>query len=114
MRAYVGAIDPELKRDRDKAAAADAEILAAALSEEEQARSSSLYYVLVQLAQDKALKKVRPSPEGNGLEAWRLFNAEWELRVRGRFGAVLSEILATEFSDPLVQTIEQWETEIKR
>ena len=53
LRAYIGAIDPKLKRDMDKAAAADVEIRASDLTEEEQARSSSLYYVLVLLSRTR-------------------------------------------------------------
>ena len=68
LRAYIGAIDPTLRVDMDRAAVAADAVRHESLSADMASRSASLYYVLVLLSMDKALRKVRSSPEGNGLE----------------------------------------------
>ena len=73
-----------------------------------------LYYILVLRVTEKALNKLRTVEAGNGLEVWRVFQHEWEPRVRGRFGGLLQQLISARFEGDVIAALDRWETAVKK
>ncbi len=69
--------------------------------------------MLVMSTKGKAFRKLRSAPEGNGMEAWRLMNVEWEPRQQQRYAALLTNIIRAGFPEPSTASIETWEEHVK-
>ena len=76
--------------------------------------NGQLYYVLVLLVKGAAMKKAKSAPVGHGAEVWRLLACEYELKQRRRFQAKLSGGLRTKLPDPLSESIDGFERQIKQ
>ena len=69
-----------------------------AMSSGDQWEAKKLNYMLITLCKDDAAMKRRTNPDkGNGLEAWRIFYAEWEPQLQTRFGNPFLTILNRTF-----------------
>ena len=66
-RAYIGAVSPRMKLLMDHAQTSDIP-LAPPGDEEDQKQNTQLYFIMVIVVKDQALRKVRMAPEGHG--AW--------------------------------------------
>ena len=111
FKAYCGAISGDLRKLMEYSATSVNPIGHDPGNEE---HSRSLYYMLVMSCREKALKKLRSVLEGHGLEAWRIFNLEWEPRQQQRFTAMLTSILRAELEDPIESSLDSWEDLIRR
>ena len=78
------------------------------------AQAKTLYYVLVQVCEGRALGVVKSAPVCNGLETWRLLKREFEPPLPGRHTALLQGILtpAWNTSKPIMPQVEEWERSI--
>eukprot|EP00969_Alexandrium_andersonii_P331632 14656611-Alexandrium_andersonii.AAC.1 len=56
-------------------------------------------FALVMLCEGAATTIIRQVPEGQGLEAWRLFYAEFEPKLPGRSLGLLKTVMTYKFSD---------------
>lgn len=68
-----------------------------AMNPDEELRRREPDHILVQLVKGKALRVIRASPAGDGLEAWRLLVKTNELIARGRALGLLNSVLKPTF-----------------
>ena len=78
--------------------------------------SRTLYHVLVQSCEGRALGVVKSSPRFNGLETWRLLKREFEPPLPGRHTALLQGLLTPSWnaSKPIMPQVEEWERSVSR
>ena len=83
-----------------------------------QSLSTHLYHMLVMMLSDQALEIVRNSPEGVGVEVWRMLLWEYEPGVGMRYGAMLQSLLKRRFGEhdetDLAREIESCERDISQ
>ena len=115
LRAYIGAISPELLTSMQQAEAEVTPISQAALAAPEAARSTQLYFILVMLLEGRAQDKVPRVAHGAGLELWRLIVQEYEGKQPSRQAGMLQAILSYTFDvHNLNNSLERWERMVKQ
>ena len=85
MRAYIGAISPDLLTAMVQAESEATPIVQTSLDAANQQRSTQLYFILVMLLEGRTQDKVPRVSHGSGLELWRLLATEYKassLRAR--------------------------------
>ena len=84
--------------------------------EDAKTASRTLFHLLVQTTEGKALKLLRACPRNNGAEAWRLLKSEYEPAIAGRFAAVLQSLLSPTFAPnrDFLEQLTEWETAVTK
>ena len=115
LRAYMGAISPELLTAMQAAEAETSPIVQSALPAESAAKSTQLYFILVMLLEGRAQDKVPRVQHGAGLELWRLIAQEYEGKQPSRQAGMLQSILSYSFDiNALSASLEKWERMVKQ
>lgn len=107
FKAYCGAVSHDMSELMKSVVLTNIEVAMGGLTAVQEQFSKFLYYMIVMLVVEgsPAYAKVRGCPEGNGLEAWRRFHAEFEPQVRGRFQSMLQGLMAAKFGTVALQNI---------
>lgn len=118
-RSYLALLSVEYQEYLGRSEVADLEQLA--LSQQgDQARSHSwtLFNVLVQSVEGRALSVLMNVEAGNGLLAWRTLVDTYEPRIGGRWTSMLMGIIGPQWSnvteEAFLETLEAWEVMIRR
>ena len=115
MRAYIGAISPDLLAAMVAAESETGPIVQSSLDQANQQRSTQLYFILVMLLEGRAQDKVPRVGHGAGLELWRLLAAEYEGKQPSRQAGMLQSILSYSFDvNNLNGSLERWERQVKQ
>ena len=76
--------------------------------------TAQLYYILVMLMKGAAMKKARTAIAGHGAEVWRLLCLEYEPKQRRRFQAMLANVLRARLPEPLGESLDAFERQVKQ
>ena len=115
--AYCGAVEIDLQTEMRKAVTVSDpnQTLNMNLNTMQKQLSQTLYYILVMLMEDGALKKLEHVGEGEGLRAWRKLNDDFEPDVGGRHAGKLIQLMNTSFSGAdIMSQLDGFETECNR
>ena len=99
MRQSFAAVDEELYREfLDVEANPLREMPLAGMNEPQKRRARQLSFMLTMHTKDRALRMItKHSDPANGFEIWRRFLQEWEPAHRGRYRAILMQLLQFPF-----------------
>lgn len=111
---FVGAVNQDLAACIEQAGNRSETILLASLGEKEKGYARTIWYMLTLLLTDKAEDFLDNVEKGNGLEAWRRLVTEFAPKTKGRYQAMLTEILNTHFTQAIHAELESWEGKIKQ
>ena len=116
MRQHISAVDEELHVELvDVEANPLRELPLAGMNEPQKKRARQLAFMLTMHTKDRALQIItKLSDPANGFEIWRRFLEEWELAHRGRFRAMLMQLLQFSFAGDRGQALEEWERLVRQ
>ena len=112
FRAYAAAVSTDIANIM-RHAEGIADVCAQFPEEQQQQSNAQLYYVLVMLVKGSAMKKARTAPTGHGAEVWRLLCLEYEPKQRRRFQAMLANLLRSKLAEPLGESLDNFERQVK-
>jgi hypothetical protein len=104
LMTYIGGASPALRHAIKVAQAQTASPVLAGMSPQATAMAGELFVILVMQTKEKARRICRSSEEGNGFQAWRLLQTEYELVGPGKELLILIDIVSLKFSDALGET----------
>ena len=103
---------------RAENAATAEDIALSAQGDQARAHSWTLFNVLVQSVEGRALSVLMNVEQGNGLLAWRLLQETYEPRIGGRWTSMLMGIIGPNWStvkeEDFLESLESWEVTIRR
>ena len=110
MRQYIAAVDEELYLELVNVDANPLrEMPLAGMNEPRKRRARQLAFMLTLHTKDRALQMItKLSDPENGFEIWRRFLEEWEPAHRGRYRAMLVQLLQFPFTGDRGQALEEW------
>ena len=104
MRQYIAAVDEELYLELVNVEANPLrEMPLAGMNEPQKRRARQLAFMLTMHTKDRALQKI-----------WRRFLEEWEPAHRGRYRAMLMQLLQFPFVGDRGQALEEWERFVRQ
>ena len=108
MRQYTAAVDEELFEElSDVEASPLRKVPSAGMSDPQKRRARHLAFMLTMHTKDRALQMItKVSDPANGFEIWRRFLEEWEPAHRGRYRAMLVQLLQFPFTGDGIQALE--------
>ena len=87
----------------------------AGMNEPQKRRARQLAFMLTMHTKDRALQMItKLSDPANGFEIWRRFLEEWEPAHRGRYRAMLMQLLQFPFVGDRGQALEEWERLVRQ
>ena len=85
------------------------------MSEPQQRRARQLAFILTMHTRDRALQMItKLSDPANEFEIWRRFLEEWEPAHRGRYRAMLMQLLQFPFMGDRGQALEEWDRLVRQ
>ena len=116
MRQYIAAVDEELYLELVHVEANPLrEMPLAGMNEPQKRRARQLAFMLAMHTKDRALQiTTKLSDPSNGFEIWRRFLEEWEPAHRGRYRAMLMQLLQFPFTGDRGQALEEWERLVRQ
>ena len=116
MRQYIAAVDEELYLELVSVEANPLrEIPLAGMNEPQKRLARQLAFMLTMRTKDRALQMItKLSDPANGFEIWRRFLEEWEPAHRGRYRAMLMQLLQFPFVGDRGQALEEWERVVRQ
>ena len=116
MRQYIAAVDEELYLELVIVEADPLrEMPFAGVNEPQKRRAWQLAFMLTMHTKDRALQMItKLSDPANGFEIWRRFLEEWERAQRGRYRAMLMQLLQFPFVGDRGQALEEWERLVRQ
>ena len=85
------------------------------MSDVQEKRVKQLAFMLMMHTKNRAIKMItRLSDPVNGLEIWRRFLEEWEPENRGRYRAMLMQLLQCPLTESRGQALEEWERPVRQ
>ena len=116
MRQYIAAVDEELYLELVNVEANPLrEMPLAGMNEPQKRRARQLAFMLTMHTKDRALQMItKLSDPANGFEIWRRFLEEWEPAHRGRYRAMLMQLLQFPFVGDRGQALEEWERLVRQ
>ena len=115
MRAYCAVMATRMSELMGSASKQDQEIRQDAMTPNDAAHSTNLYYMLSLLTDGEALDVVQNSPVVNGMEVWRRTVMRWEPKVPSSFRGLLQAILFPRLDIPgsdVTQLLTAWEKQV--
>ena len=119
-KSYLSLLSPfyqEYLARAENAVAAD-DIGLASQGDQAKAHSWTLFNVLVQSVEGRALSVLMNVEQGNGLLAWRLLQETYEPRIGGRWTSMLMGIIGPNWGsvkeEEFLEALESWEVTIRR
>ena len=113
LKAYVSLVDPRFRPLLERAEArGDETILLSSMDAARQQLAQELYYTVVMLTQNGALRIVKGVHDGNGAEAWRQLARRYNPQTLGRNLSRLTGILKPSWGDSaagFMDALTQWE-----
>ena len=116
MRQYIAAGDEELYLELVNVEANPLrEMPVAGMNEPQKRRARQLAFILTMHTKGRALQMItKLSDPPNGFEIWRRFLGEWEQEHRGRYRAMLMQLLQFPFVGHRGQALEEWERLVRQ
>ena len=114
FRSYMAALQPGLSALMEKAEHSEDVVTNAALSPDQIAASTQLYFCLVMICKDSALTRIINAGQNEGLSAWRALCRFHEPTTSARSAALLQEVLAFSFEGELQSRLELFDREVAR
>ena len=116
MRQYIAAVDEELYLELVNVEANPLrEMPLAGTNEPQKRRARQLAFMLTMHTKDRALQMItKLTDPANGFEIWRRFLEEWEAAHRGRYRAMLMQLLQFPFLGDRGQALEEWERLVRQ
>eukprot|EP00971_Amphidinium_carterae_P319662 6353145-Amphidinium_carterae.1 len=114
LRAYSGAVNPELQRHMHRAETTEDAVDNLALSVDASSASQTLYYILIMLCKGSALTRVVNSGTAEGLQAWRSLCRFYELKTATRHASLLLEVLNFDFQGEPQERIAAFDRVVSR
>ena len=116
MRQYIAAVDEELYLELVNVEANPLrEMPLAIMNEPQKRRARHFAFMLTMHTKDRALQmSTKLSDPANGFEIWRRFLEEWERAHRGRYRAMLMQLLQFAFVGDRGQALEEWERLVRQ
>ena len=116
MRQYIAAVDEELYLELVNVEANPLrEMPLAGKNEPQKSRARQLAFMLTMHTKDRALLMItKLSDPANGFEIWKRFLEEWEPAHRGRYRAMLMQLLQFPFVGDRGQALEEWERLVRQ
>ena len=116
MRQYIAALDEELYLELVNVEANRLrEMPLAGMNEPQKRRARQLAFMLTMHTKDRALHMItKLSGPANEFEIWRRFLEEWEPAHRGRYRAMLMQLLQFPFTGDRGQALEEWERLVRQ
>ena len=116
MRQYIAAVDEELYLELVNVEANPLrEMPLASMNERQKRRARQLAFMLTMHTKDRALQMItKLSDPANGFEIWRRFLEEWEPAHRGRYRAMLMQLLQFPFVGDRGQAMEEKERLVRQ
>ena len=112
MRQYIAAVDEELHLELVNMLR---EMPLVGMNEPHKRRARQLAFMLTVHTKDRAIQMItKLSDPANGFEIWRRFLAEWEPAHRGRYRAMLMQLLQFPFTGDRGQALEEWERLVRQ
>ena len=113
---YIAAVDEELYLELVNVEANPLRGMPlAGMNEPQKRRARQLAFMLTMHTKDRALQMItKLSDPANGLEIWRSFLEEWEPAHRGRYRAMLMQLLQFPFVGDRGQAWEGWERLVRQ
>ena len=112
FRAYAAAVSTDIV-DLMVYAEGQTEVIPPFQAEAQRQADAQLYYVLVMLVKGSAMKKARTAQSGRGAEVWRLLCLDYEPKQRRRFQAMLANLLRSKLTEPLGESLDNFERQVK-
>ena len=112
FRAWIGCTDRAIAVELLTSKQSDIPLVMTAMEKDAQQRASKVYFSLIMLCEDSALRIVRSTSGDNGYEAYRLLSRRFDPRSKSRSLARLNAILTYEFGakpDEVLDKILGWE-----
>ena len=110
MRQYIAAVDEFYLELVNVEANPLREMLLARMNEHQKRRARQLAFMLTMHTKDRSLQMItKLSDPANGFEFLRRFLEEWEPAHRGRYRAMLMQLLQFPFTGDRGQALEEWE-----
>ena len=114
LRAYAGALSPELLNEMVRSEGVEVIIDNSTLSALERSRSTQLFYILAMLCRGRSQDKLANVGTGLGYELWRQLCLEYEPKVRVRQAGLLVQTFTYNFGqDDIISSLELWERLVK-
>ena len=114
-RAYRGALDPRLLEEMTAVEMLKSVQTNTGMTEEEQMRSCTIYYMQTMLVEGRAQSMVTNCPVGCGYELWRRLVQAYEPKVASRSQGILVQILMYDFDmSDFLASLERWETLLRQ
>ena len=116
MRHYIAAVDEVLYLELVNVEANPLrEMPLAGMNEPQKRRARQLAFMLTMHTKDRALQMItKLSDPASGFEIWRRFLEEWDLAHRGRYRAMLMQLLQFPFVRDRGQALEEWERLVRQ
>ena len=116
MRQHIAAVDEELYLELVNVEANPLrEMPLVGMNEPQKRRARQLAFMLTMHTKDRALQMItKLSDPANGFEIWRRFLQEWEPAHRGRYRAMLMQLLQFPFVGDRGQALEEWERLVRQ
>ena len=116
MRQYTAAVDEELYLELVNVEANPfGEMPLAGMNEPQKRIARQLAFMLTMRTKDRALQMItKLSDPGNGFEIWRRFLEEWEPAHRGRYRAMLMQLLQFPLVGDRGHALEEWERLVRQ
>ena len=116
MRQYIAAVDEELCFEFVSVEASPLrERPLAGMNEPQKRRARQLAFMLTMRAKDRALQMItKLSDPANGFEIRRRFLEEWEPAHKGKYRAMLMQLLQFPFVGDRGQALEEWERLVRQ
>ena len=116
MRQYISAVDEELYVGHvDVEANPLRELRMSGTNEPQKKRARQLAFMMTMHTKDRALQMItKLSDPTNEFEIWRRFLEEWEPAHRGRYRAMLMQLLQFPFTGDRGQALEEWERLVRQ
>eukprot|EP00971_Amphidinium_carterae_P352084 6492417-Amphidinium_carterae.2 len=114
LRAYSGAVNPELQRHMLRAETTEDAVDNLALSVDASSASQTLYYILIMLCKGSALTRVVNSGTAEGLQAWRALCRFYEPKTATRHASLLLEVLNFDFQGEPQERIAAFDRVVSR
>ena len=117
-RSYFGLLSPQFDTYISASEAQSVPVAMAELTERAQVHSRTLYHVLVQSVEGKALSILMNVEKQNGLEGWRALVEAYQPDLGGRHTSMLMGIISPAWEKvteaDFLESLEQWEVLIRR
>ena len=112
--ALAGAIYQQLSDDTTKAEISTTVRTTTSMSQEAQARSVQLYFILIMLCTGRALDRIANAPHGWGMEAWRFLFQACSPKNNARLVVMMLGVLSFPLdTNDVVNSLETTERKIK-